>query len=1620
MLEVAAHAVVTGRVTIDGSLPAAQLALRIRNQRFGGTPDQLGTVTTDGRGEFVLAYDPGTAAVNLEVTAARDDKPLGPVSYAVGLFHTLTLVAPTPPTESEYARLSKDLAAQVGELAKLAQAQEGAQRQDLTVLSRSTGWDPRLIALTVMAERLAGANNNLTLDASVIYGLLRAGLPSDVAALALVDDQTVTKALTLAKDGGILDIDAAGIATATQRFAEFTVHAKLTMKPPGSTATYAELLGHAGLNEAQQADFAKVAFAHRGDPEQLWSQAEGLGLHDQIDSLKLQGKLALLTGNSAPLMAHLLGPDLRHPAELVDQGLVTAEDWERKLSALVGGDTAAITALIPASYEASTPAVRLSAYAADLARKVRASYPTQVVTQLVSTGALAVGNTASTVALLKAATADGFVMGATPPEAFFVAKGAGMFGVTEEQFEAARQDLRDLHRAYQLSPDHKSMAVLTELGLTSAYDIAEMGEEEFSAAFLRAHLKLFKTEPGAVVAQLVHRKAQQVSSVSYAVFGAAQTLKAQPGTAATSAAAVDRHAAQSNLLRHFPTMEGLFGSLDYIECPDCRSVLSPAAYFVDLLQFIDPDKPTWDNFLANWKSRHAGLDYTAKYARPIDAQQAPRPDLFAIELTCENTLTALPYIDIVNEILEYYVAHAGLAAEAAHDTGEATTEELVAEPQNLLAEAYDKLLDAWHPDPLPFDLWIETVREFTAGFGTPLAKVMEVFRASNALFDDIQRYDRADTYIEYLGFSPAEAARLTDPAPLASWWRLYGYADAGQATTVAVDADSGQRIDLNSAKTLSRRLGVTYQDLVDIVQTGFVNPALPGLGLLYRLGVSIRDAKHYTEHRLDPPPVTPEQKADRLAVDAFDARLTALAARANVSADRLRTEIAGLPYGQVLVLADPDTGADFDLTTLRHADGSPADPLAFVRIAHFVRLWRKLGWSIAETDDALKAFVPAHAPFVMGSLDQRPLRSALIHLSQLVSLMDRPGVDPKLRPRLAALWMDLPTTGRNPLYAQLFLTRSVLLRDPVFDHPLGRYLDWTEVDPAKVPRLRDHLRSVQAVLGLSSDDIQTILTDAGIKADVDLDLRTLSTLHRYALLAEILQLSVSDLVTLKRLSGMDPFEPLYPDALEHLPPEQPYRQATLEFAGLARRVADSGLSVPDIDALLRERRDAKPTDGPVPDAVLQQLKVLADGARAIRAEHAVPAAPGSLSDEQLRQELGLVLERDVVDKLLAMVQGTAGFSTSAPEVKKFFDRYLLKQDITAGTSFGFLEDSAFNLLINPTPLIPPGLSAAAELVAREAVEEAVQAKRTVLATAFLPFLQGRLIQRLVVDTITAQAGAEPALVEDLLTDARLLGRSEPLLAAFEHIDSSIDTTKSSFEGFLEVPVSGVYRFTSVVGPQGGFTKLSFDHLDQPVVLSGTATAGAEITGTVELQAGRLYAFAFTTTGLDGASAHLDVQSALLARGGVVQQLRLYPKDVVTGASAALALIEKILSLVHTLGIGHDEVRHLATHSKAFDNLRLGDLPTSRVGDTPEELAAAVVRFRWLARLIDYAALKRELGGGEELLAVLQAAGSTAPNPLTADVYPILAHLTGQSVEVVSATATTIWPAGPTFDSERPV
>lgn len=90
--------------------------------------------------------------------------------------------------------------------------------------------------------------------------------------------------------------------------------------------------------------------------------------------------------------------------------------------------------------------------------------------------------------------------------------------------------------------------------------------------------------------------------------------------------------------KNLPSYEELFGNLNFKEGDEARSVYSPAAYLTDLIQLIE------DYFGSPQGGSAAGGNQF-----DLDAR---RSDIKDILLDRDNTFTQIPYLDIVNDILQ--------------------------------------------------------------------------------------------------------------------------------------------------------------------------------------------------------------------------------------------------------------------------------------------------------------------------------------------------------------------------------------------------------------------------------------------------------------------------------------------------------------------------------------------------------------------------------------------------------------------------------------------------------------------------------------------------------------------------------------------------------------------------------------------------------------------------------------------------------------------------------------------------------------------------------------------------------------------------------------------------------
>ena len=206
---------------------------------------------------------------------------------------------------------------------------------------------------------------------------------------------------------------------------------------------------------------------------------------------------------------------------------------------------------------------------------------------------------------------------------------------------------RSYQRAVRLADgDVATAEALVDAGYPSALALARLPRREAEEVVAGALAAAGRGEVASSAAAATVDRARRIATAagSWSLAGL-DALKGGFGKLAVANLSPDI----ADVLAEIPGYADLFGNQDYCDCGDCRSILSPAAYLVDLMRFVEE----------NVTRRY----FTGRDAHPLRLRNR-RPDLWdRLELSCGNTTTELPYLEVVNEILEDAVArdagHAG-------------------------------------------------------------------------------------------------------------------------------------------------------------------------------------------------------------------------------------------------------------------------------------------------------------------------------------------------------------------------------------------------------------------------------------------------------------------------------------------------------------------------------------------------------------------------------------------------------------------------------------------------------------------------------------------------------------------------------------------------------------------------------------------------------------------------------------------------------------------------------------------------------------------------------------------------------------------------------------------------
>jgi hypothetical protein len=805
--------VVKGTVTDGDGLTIANATVTVFlvNMR---SATMLVSDETTGTGEYSISFDVPDQAANIRLEVSLDTV----LQFTSEIYFNVPncIVIPLSlggqaKTASEVSELTAAFTpwlsmAEIGAAALT----EDATNKDITFLSGDTEYDKAWVAMYAIAARLAQVHD---VDIATFYAAFRMGVPIDASELAIAPSE----------DGIDLDVNAetllAGLLAATSATRTRALETALAQNivPPsyaavmaselaeldtmavtaglGSTggtgnASVGDVLQSASIPQNKQEAFIALYAAWAGDDPGFWDTLIGNPTFTSNDVATIRftitvSRHSLFHRNMVNrLLAMRVATTISHERDLAER---TAAQWLDTIRGLDGG----LATGVPPNIPGATTAEKEEAYAAFLEQTFERGFPTTAFkARLEADGSSPVTPKQDIVDYIDGH--DTFDLLTSNIDPYITGNPPGV-GVSVGPL---REGLLICQRVARLVPRYAAMKPLIADGIQSAQQIYVQGKDRFIAKYAG------NPAIGADIAARTYDRASQTYAMALNLMMQLHAPAIGPQPLAIGPQNPMLGPGPNPEITDFPNLQTLFGSLDMCACKHCRSVLSPAAYLVDALHFLS--------------HRITGTD-SAK-----DVLLERRPDLVNLELSCTNTNTVLPYLDLVNEILEDAIAPPPTPG---HQTT-LTTPELNANPEHVNAAAYTTLAGAVYPWGLPFDLPLAEARTYLGHLGADRVALMAAFQPL-----PVDPWPNAVAVaIEGLGLLAVEADIIIGgPLAVSDSWEYWGLAESGNTVSDPVDPAITYTGDwtevLAHARVMLHRSGLTLQTLREVLNTRFVNPS---------------------------------------------------------------------------------------------------------------------------------------------------------------------------------------------------------------------------------------------------------------------------------------------------------------------------------------------------------------------------------------------------------------------------------------------------------------------------------------------------------------------------------------------------------------------------------------------------------------------------------------------------------------------------------------------------------------------------------------------------------------------------------------------------------------------------
>lgn len=634
----------------------------------------------------------------------------------------------------------------------LAELQENDQFKDISFLAGETGEDRAHIALLPLAYSMASETK---LAADIFYGLFRLQFPTVLNALLLVKSESISKGIKTAVRQNIISARwEPQIGSIINSLNSLAVGLVLSAADD-QTSAFKQILATALPDAGLQQTFVFTYLASESTPETFWTTlARQKGFTDPkvLNAVQHVFQLNLLTNGQPALISLLYNEQQKDPGSLpISQyASFTVNDWSSRIWKLVSSG-----ALVnfPAGIEGITPEEKTASYAAAITSLVKMVYPVSVfASRLVRDSNSGFEKIKNDLLTFFSNNAEYDLKTNTLNSMY---KDADLQGIVDT--DGLKKELASINLLYKLTNEYTYTNALRIDGIRSA---TELINKYTPAAFSERFASVMPAETAASL----YRKAQRVDNRS-TVLTLGLKMRNDIPVYAINGAGNDAS----------PDYESMFGDTN-CDCEECQSVYAPSAYFVDVL---------------NTLRQYSPQAYTLLTGR--------RSDLIQILLTCKNTNTPLPYIDLVNELLESILVPLGPVVVNGVDTYPQyqttnSADELLAYPEHVNASAYTLLKTAATAFNLPLDLPLEETRVYLGQLDIHRYQLMELFFGNKPG----SNYTDLPIAVEYLRLSWGELAFIngTTSIPVAL------------STVAAFLADTG----------------LTYMEMLQLLECYFVNP----------------------------------------------------------------------------------------------------------------------------------------------------------------------------------------------------------------------------------------------------------------------------------------------------------------------------------------------------------------------------------------------------------------------------------------------------------------------------------------------------------------------------------------------------------------------------------------------------------------------------------------------------------------------------------------------------------------------------------------------------------------------------------------------------------------------------